>query len=133
MFTKRTIQPHRPVEHTDTAVEALAVSMNERARVDLPYMAQLCGKDKAEIATELQGVGITANYSGFFYTSYAVYLAARQPERLLLVTKWLYPEVAEQYHKAWKNVERGISSAACLRFSRSRAAFSRSRSASSSA
>ena len=56
MFTKRTIQPHRPVEHTDTAVEALAVSMNERARVDLPYMAQLCGKDKAEIATELQGV-----------------------------------------------------------------------------
>ena len=56
MFTKRTIQPHRPVEHTDTAVEALAVSMNERARVDLPYMAGLCGKDKAEIATELQGV-----------------------------------------------------------------------------
>ncbi len=56
MFTKRTIQPHRPVEHTDTAVEALAVSMNERARVDLPYMAQLCGKDEAEIATELQGV-----------------------------------------------------------------------------
>ena len=44
MFTKRTIQPHRPVEHTETAVEALAVSMNEKARVDLPYMAQLCGK-----------------------------------------------------------------------------------------
>lgn len=56
MFTKRTIQPHRPVEHTETAVEALAVSMNEKAHVDLPYMAQLCGKDKAEIATELQGV-----------------------------------------------------------------------------
>ena len=56
MFTKRTIQPHRPVEHTDTAVEALAVSMNERAHVDLPYMAQLCSKDKAEIADELQGV-----------------------------------------------------------------------------
>ena len=56
MFTKRTIQPHRPVEHTDTAVEALAVSMNERAHVDLPYMAQLCGKDKAEIDAELQGV-----------------------------------------------------------------------------
>lgn len=56
MFTKRTIQPHRPVEHTDTAVEALAVSMNERARVDLPYMSQLCGKDEAAIAAELQGV-----------------------------------------------------------------------------
>ena len=56
MFTKRTIQPHRPVEHTDTAVEALAVSMNEHARVDFPYMSQLCGKDEAAIAAELQGV-----------------------------------------------------------------------------
>ena len=56
MFTKRTIQLHRPVEHTETAVEALAVSMNEKAHVDLPYMAQLCSKDKAEIADELQGV-----------------------------------------------------------------------------
>ena len=56
MFTKRTIQPHRPVEHTETAVEALAVSMNERAYVDLPYMAGLCGKDEATIATKLTGV-----------------------------------------------------------------------------
>ena len=56
MFTKRTIKPHRPVEHTDTAVEALAVSMNEKARVDLPYMARLCGKDETTIASELQGV-----------------------------------------------------------------------------
>ena len=56
MFTKRTIQPHRPVEHTDTAVEALAVSMNERARVDLPYMAQLCSRDEAAVASELTGV-----------------------------------------------------------------------------
>ncbi len=56
MFTKRTIQPHRPVEHTDTAVEALAVSMNERARVDLPYMAQLCGKSEDEIVSDLTGV-----------------------------------------------------------------------------
>ena len=56
MFTKRTIQPHRPVEHTDTAAEALTVSMNERARVDLPYMAQLCGKSADEVASELTGV-----------------------------------------------------------------------------
>lgn len=56
MFTKRTIQPHRPVEHTETAVEALAVSMNERAYVDLPYMAGLCGKDEATIAAKLTGV-----------------------------------------------------------------------------
>ena len=56
MFTKRTIQPHRPVEHTEAAVEALAVSMNEKARVDLPYMAKLCGKSEDEVAAELQGV-----------------------------------------------------------------------------
>ena len=56
MFTKRTIQPHRPVEHTDTEVESLAVSMNEKARVDLPYMAKLCGKSEDEVAAELQGV-----------------------------------------------------------------------------
>ena len=56
MFTKRTIQPHRPVEHTETEVESLAVSMNERARVDLPYMARLCSRDEAAVAAELQGV-----------------------------------------------------------------------------
>ena len=56
MFTRRTIQPHRPVEHVETASEALAVSMNERARVDLPYMAQLCGRDEAAVASELTGV-----------------------------------------------------------------------------
>ena len=62
----------------------------------------------------LYSLGITANYSGFFYTSYAVYLAARQPERLLLVTKWLYPDVAEHYRKSWKNVERDIRTVASL-------------------
>lgn len=56
MFTKRTIQPQRPVEHTETSAEALAVSMNERARVDLPYMARLCGKSEDEVVSELQGV-----------------------------------------------------------------------------
>jgi N12 class adenine-specific DNA methylase/adenine-specific DNA methylase len=56
MFTKRTIQPHRPVEHTETTVEALAVSMNEKARVDMEYMSRLCGKDEVTIAAELQGV-----------------------------------------------------------------------------
>ena len=56
MFTRRTIQPHRPVEHVETASEALAVSMNERPRVDLPYMAKLCGKDEAAVAAELTGV-----------------------------------------------------------------------------
>ena len=45
MFTRRTIQPHRPVEHTETAAEALAVSLNELGRVDMQYMSRLCGRD----------------------------------------------------------------------------------------
>lgn len=56
MFTKRTIQPHRAVTHVDTASEALAVSISEKARVDMPYMAQLTGKTETELAAELRGV-----------------------------------------------------------------------------
>ena len=56
MFTRRTIQPHRPVEHTETAAEALAVSLNELCRVDMEYMSRLCGKSETEIAAELSGV-----------------------------------------------------------------------------
>ena len=56
MFTRRTIQPHRPAEHTETAAEALAVSLNELGRVDMEYMSRLCGKSDAEIAAELSGV-----------------------------------------------------------------------------
>ena len=57
-------------------------------------------------------LGVTANYTGFFYTAYAVELCVEQPDRLLLVTKWLYPEVAKQYHTNWKAVERNIRTAA---------------------
>jgi len=56
MFTKRTIKPHRAVTHVDTASEALAVSIGEKARVDMPYMAQLTGKTEAELESELSGV-----------------------------------------------------------------------------
>ena len=56
MFTKRTIQPHRAVTHVDTASEALAVSISERARVDMDYMAQLTGKTETELASDLRGV-----------------------------------------------------------------------------
>ena len=55
IFTKRTIQPHRPVTHTETAAEALAVSLGERAKVDLPFMARLTGKAEEEIYQELKG------------------------------------------------------------------------------
>ena len=56
MFTKRTIKPHREVTSVETASEALALSIGEKARVDLGYMAKLTGKTQEEIVTELQGV-----------------------------------------------------------------------------
>ena len=56
MFTKRTIKPHQAVAVVDTASEALAVSISEKACVDMGYMSQLTGKTKEELAGELQGV-----------------------------------------------------------------------------
>ena len=56
MFTKRTIKPHREVTSVETASEALALSIGEKARVDLPYMEQLTGKTQAELVQNLQGV-----------------------------------------------------------------------------
>ena len=58
MFTKRTIRPERTVTHVDTPAEALAVSIGEKGRVDLPYMAELLGtpEDFERITGELRGV-----------------------------------------------------------------------------
>ena len=56
MFTKRTIRPHVAVTSVDTASEALAVSIAEKARVDMPFMAELSGKTEEELETELAGV-----------------------------------------------------------------------------
>lgn len=56
MFTKRTIKKAVAVTSVETATEALALSLNERAKVDLPYMAQLTGKTEEKITEELVGV-----------------------------------------------------------------------------
>ena len=56
LFTKRTIRSHRPAERVDTAVEALALSIGEKARVDMAYMGQLTGKDEDTLFMDLQGV-----------------------------------------------------------------------------
>lgn len=56
MFTKRTIKQHTAVTSVDTASEALAVSISEKARVDMEYMSRLSGKDEQTIAAELRGV-----------------------------------------------------------------------------
>ena len=56
----------------------------------------------------LHRLGLTANYRGYFYVSYGIVLCAKEQERLLLVTKRLYPEVAKRYGTNWKAVERNI-------------------------
>ena len=56
MFTKRTIRQQTTITHVDTAAEALAVSIAEKARVDLPYMAQLTGIEPEQLTKELNGV-----------------------------------------------------------------------------
>lgn len=61
-----------------------------------------------EIYDLLYSMGLTANHTYFFHTAYAVWLCTEQQERLQLVTKWLYPEVAKQYKTTWTAVERNI-------------------------
>ncbi|MBR1531971.1 MAG: N-6 DNA methylase, partial [Eubacterium sp.] len=56
MFTKRTIKPHIPVTSVDTSIEAVAVSMGEKAELDMEYMMQLTGKTEEEIADDLTGI-----------------------------------------------------------------------------
>ena len=56
MFTKRTIKPHEVVTSVDTASEALALSISEKACVDMEYMSSLTGKTEAELASDLRGV-----------------------------------------------------------------------------
>ena len=58
----------------------------------------------AEVCDMLCRLGATANYRGFSYTAYAVLLCVQQQDRLLLVTKWLYPDVAKRYGTNWKAV-----------------------------
>lgn len=74
----------------------------------------------AEIYDLLHQLGVTANYTGFFHTAYAVSLCAEQPNRLLLVTKWLYPDVAKKYGTNWKAVERNIRTASAIAWKRNR-------------
>ena len=68
----------------------------------------------------LYRLGVTANYTGFFQTALAVHLCMEQPKRLLLVTKWVYPDVARQYKTNWKAVERNIRTVNRLVWAQSR-------------
>ncbi len=76
MFTKRTIKTHTPVTSVDTASEALAVSMGEKARVDMEYMQQLTGKTEEEIYQDLKGVIFLNPMYGYGDSTEAKYLMA---------------------------------------------------------
>lgn len=56
MFTKRTIQPHIAKTHADTSIEAYGISIGEKAKVDMPFMCELTGKNEEEIYSDLKGV-----------------------------------------------------------------------------
>ena len=100
LFTKRTIKPHTPVTSVDTASEALAVSMGEKARVDMDYMCELTGKTEEEIFADLKGVIFLNPMYGYGNSTQAKYLMADEylsgnvREKLALARKSaeLYPE-----------------------------------------
>ena len=76
MFTKRTIKPHTPFTSVDTASEALAVSMGEKACVDMEYMCSLTGKTEQEIYEELKGVIFLNPMYGYGNSTERKYLMA---------------------------------------------------------
>ena len=76
MFTKRTIKTHTPVTSVDTASEALAVSMGEKAHVDMEYMCELTGKSEEEIYQDLKGVIFLNPMYGYGDSDEAKYLMA---------------------------------------------------------
>ena len=100
MFYKRTIKPHTPVTAVDTASEALAVSMGEKARVDMKYMCELTGKTEEEIFADLKGVIFLNPLYGYGDSTQAKYLMADEylsgnvREKLAIAKKsaQLYPE-----------------------------------------
>ena len=82
IFTKRTIRQQRTIDHVDTASEALAVSISEHARVDLPYMAQLTGKDEEALASDLSGVIFRLPGTAAQYVTADEYLSGNVRQKL---------------------------------------------------
>ena len=100
MFFKRTIKPHKPVTEVDTADEALAVSMGEKATIDMEYMQELSGKSEEELFADLKGV-IFLNplyeYGNSYEPKYLMadeYLSGNVREKLATAKRsaTLYPE-----------------------------------------
>ena len=100
MFFKRTIKPHKPITKVDTADEALAVSMGEKATVDMEYMRELTGKSEEELFSDLKGVIFLNPLYGYGnvteqkYLMADEYLSGNVREKLITAKKSaeVYPE-----------------------------------------
>ena len=110
MFTKRTIKPSEVVTSVDTASEALAVSIAEKAKVDMAYMSQLTGKTEEELASDLRGV-IYMDFNrkpdgSYTWRTADDFLSGNVREKLAYYQKALeYTEGTEKHHFILDNVE----------------------------
>lgn len=120
MFSRRTIRPHVAVTSVDTASEALAVSISEKARVDMDYMAQLSGKFPEELEQELSGViyrdircaenpedilPSLADLSRYPFVTADEYLSGKVRQKLRMAKAFLEAAPAGQKETARRNVE----------------------------
>ncbi len=120
MFSKRTIRPHVAVTSVDTASEALAVSISEKARVDMDYMAELSGKSPEELEQELAGViyrdircaenpedilPSLADLSRYPLVTADEYLSGKVRQKLRMAKAFLDAAPDEQKETARRNVE----------------------------
>jgi len=120
MFTRRTIRPHVAVTSVDTASEALAVSISEKARVDMEYMAELSGKSPEELEKELAGViyrdircaenpedilPSLADLGRYPFVTADEYLSGKVRQKLRMAKAFLEAAPAEQKETARRNVE----------------------------
>ena len=120
MFSRRTIRPHVAVTSVDTASEALAVSISEKARVDMDYMAELSGKSPEELEKELAGViyrdircgenpedilPSLADLSRYPFVTADEYLSGKVRQKLRMAKAFLEAVPDEQKETARRNVE----------------------------
>ena len=120
MFTRRTIRPHVAVTSVDTASEALAVSISEKARVDMDYMAELSGKSPEELEKELAGViyrdircaenpedilPSLADLGRYPFVTADEYLSGKVRHKLRMAKAFLEAAPNEQKETARRNVE----------------------------
>ena len=112
IFTKRTIRSPKVITHTDTAVEALGVSLGERGRVDMGFMESLCAKTEEELQEELRGIIFlnptwTAESSEEKYLTADEYLSGNVRQKLKFATlrAQLEPEVFSEHITALQKVQ----------------------------